>query len=103
MATIYLPSNYINNCNVVYPEFIRSYTDSTQTQWVDIYFNNDYMESVGTSTDTQFAICDSINTYTDNVYYKIGQREEWFSMLILAFLFALFLLNIRRFARNDFA
>lgn len=101
MATIYLPSSYIDNCNVIYPNYIRSYTNATYTTWVDIYINQDYMEQLGSSSDPQSVVCDSLNSYTSNEYYKLGQREEWFSMLILAFLFAMFLLQIRRFAKND--
>lgn len=103
MATIYLPSNYSSNCNVVYNNYVRSFTDNTYTSWVDIYVHQDYMESAGSSTDPQSVVCDTLNTYTDNIYYKLGYRSELFSMFILAFLFALFLLQIRRFAKYDFA
>ena len=103
MATIYLPSEYINNCNVVFNGYIRSYTNSNYTQWVDIYVNQDYMVKPGSSNYSQSVVCDSVNSYSSNVYYRIGQHTEWFNMLILAFLFSLFLLNIRRFAKYDFA
>lgn len=103
MATIYLPSEYINNCNVVYNGYIRSYTNNQRTEWVDIYINQDYQLKFGSTTYSSNVVCDTLNTYTTNEYYKIGQREEWLSMFILAFLFALFLLNVRRFAKYDFA
>lgn len=103
MATIYLPSNYINNCNVVYNGYIRSYTNNSRTEWVDIYINQDYMEKPGSSTYGNNVVCDTLNTYTTDTYYKIGQRAEWFSTLILAFIFAIFLLNIRRFAKYESA
>lgn len=103
MATIYVPSDYVNNCNVVNNGYIRSYTNSSYTQWVDIYVNQDYMLKYGSTNYANPVVCDSLNSYTSNEYYKLGQRQEWFSMLILAFLFALFLLNVRRFAKYDFA
>lgn len=101
MATIYLPSDYIDNCNVIHSDFIRSYLDSSYTSWVDIYIHQDYMLQFGSSSVAESVVCDDLNSYTSNEYYKLGQRDEWFNMFILAFLFALFLLNIRRFARND--
>ena len=100
MATIYLPSQYINNCNVVYSGYIRSYTNSNFTTWVDIYINQDYMEKPGSSNYSQSVICDSLNSYTTNEYYKLGLRSEWFSMLILGLVFAIFLINIRRCSRT---
>lgn len=103
MATIYLPDNYIDNCNVIYNGYIRSYTNDTFTEWVDIYIHQDYMEQFGSTSDPQPVVCDSLNTYSSNLYYKIGQHEEWFSMLTLAFLFVLILFEIRRFAKYDFA
>lgn len=103
MATIYLPSDYITNCNVVYNGYIRSYTNDSRTQWVDIYINQNYMLKSGYSNYSQSVVCDSINNYTDNQYYRIGQREEWFFTLILALLFALFLFQIRRFAKYESA
>lgn len=96
MATIYLPSDYINNCNVVYNDYIRSYTNSQRTQWVDIYINQDYMEKSGSTTYSQTIVCDTLNSYTTNEYYKLGQRSEWFNMFILAMLFAILLFEMRR-------
>lgn len=103
MATIYLPSDYTSNCNVVYNGYIRSYTNSTYTQWVDIYINQDYMLKPGSSNYSQSVVCDTVNDYTDDQYYRIGQRSEWFSTLILALLFALFLFEIRRFSKYESA
>lgn len=103
MATIYIPDDYINNCNVVYNGYIRSFTNSQKTEWVDIFPNQEYMVQSGSSVDPQPVVCDTLNTYTTNKYFRIGQLSEWFSMLTLGFVFAIFLLNIRRFAKYDFA
>lgn len=100
MATIYLPSDYINNCNVVYNGYIRSYTNNQRTEWVDIYINQDYQIKHGSTNYSSTVVCDSLNTYTTNEYYKIGQRQEWFLMFILALVFSLFLINIRRCSRS---
>lgn len=95
---IYLPSEYIDNCNVVYTNYIRSYTNSNKTSYVDIYINQDYMLKEGSS---QYAptnvVCDNLNTYTDNIYYKIGYQDSVFSILICSFLFVIMLVNLRRF------
>lgn len=101
MATIYLPSDYINNCNVVHDNYIRSYTDSTYTQWVDIFIHQDYQLQLGSSTDPQSVVCDSLNTYTTDEHYKIGYYDNLFPTFILALVFALFLLQIRRFDQYD--
>lgn len=100
MSTIYLPSQYINNCNVVFNGYIRSYTNSNYTTWVDIYINQDYMEKPGSSNYSQTVICDSLNSYTSNEYYKLGQIQEWLSMFTLALVFSIFLINIRRCSRT---
>lgn len=70
MATIYIPSDYINNCNVVNSNYIRSYTNSNNTQWVDIYFTQDYMLKPGSTTYSQNIQCDSMNQYTTNIWYR---------------------------------
>lgn len=103
MATIYIPSDYINNCNVVFDNYIRSYLNATQTEWVDIFVNQDYQLQYGSSTNPDSYVCDTLNTYTTDEHYKIGYYDNLFPMFILALLFALFLMEIRRFARYDFA
>lgn len=100
MATIYLPTDYTSGCNVVYNGYIRHYSNSSYTQWVDIYISQDYMLKPGSSNYSQSVVCDNVNTYTDNQYYKLGQRQEWFSMLTLALVFSIFLINIRRCSRS---
>lgn len=71
MATIYIPSDYINNCNVVYSNYIRSYTNNNYTQWVDIYFTQDYMLKPGYSNYGQSGVqCDQLNTYTTDIWYR---------------------------------
>ena len=66
MSKIYVPTAYKNNCNVVYDNYIRSYTNSEHTSWVDIYFKNGYFLKSGSSNYSNNVICDSLNTYTYN-------------------------------------
>lgn len=69
--TIYVPSEYKDNCNVVYNDYIRSYTNSNRTQWTDIYINQDYMLKDGNTNYSQNVVCDTKNTYTDDIYYRV--------------------------------
>lgn len=93
---IYLPEDYINNCNVVYNGYIRSYTNSSRTEWVDIYVNQNYMLKYGSSTYSQNVVCDTANVYTSDELYKIGYLNYLFSLFILGLLFAIFLGLCRR-------
>lgn len=71
MTKIYLPTDLLNNnCKVIYNDYIRVYTNSNYTQWTDVYFRNDYMLKNGTTNYSQNVICDNLNTYTDDFYYR---------------------------------
>lgn len=96
MATvIYLPHEYVNSCNVVYSNYIRSYTNSNFTQWVDIYINQDYQVKAGSSTYSQSVVCDNLNTYTDNIMYRTDIDKICLTTLIIAFVttFPIYLLT----------
>lgn len=68
---IYVPQNYVNNCNVFNDNYIRSYTNSSHTEWVDIYYKDNYaLKSGSTNMSNPSVICDTLNIYTDNVYYR---------------------------------
>ena len=44
MSKIYLPSEYVNSpCKVINNGYIRAYTNSNYTDYVDIFINQDYM------------------------------------------------------------
>ena len=101
MAYIYLPSEYINNCNEVHYGFIRSYTDNTYTDYVDIYIKQDYQLQAGVNSDPSSVVCDSLNIYTTDESYKLSKDYTDFFVLGLGLLFALFLFEVRRFARNE--
>lgn len=103
MAYIYLPSEYINNCNEVHNGFIRSYIDSTHTDYVDIFIKQDYMLQSGTNSDPSSVVCDTLNVYSTDSTYKLGHDYTDFFVLGLGLIFALFLFEIRRFAKYEFA
>lgn len=82
MATIYLPDSYVDNCNVVYDGFIRSYTDNSYTTYYDIYPNMNYAVKEGFNT-SESVICDNLNTYTSEIYYRFDLANSLIIMIIL--------------------
>lgn len=89
MAKIYIPSDYLDyNCKVVYNDYIRVYTNTNNTSWTDIYFKSDYYLKSGQSTYPNNVSCDSINTYTDNIYY----RYDFDKSVVMFFIFAIVLI-----------
>lgn len=87
MAKLYLPTNYKDNCNVFYDNYIRSYTNNSRTEWVDIYFKDNYAEKIGFSNYGQNIVCDTLNTYTDDIYY----RYDLANSLIIFYLLCVFI------------
>ena len=87
MSKIYLPSEYVNSpCKVINNGYIRAYTNSSLTEYVDIYLNQDYMLREGTYSYGYSGQCDTINTYTDNFYY----RTDFPDILLMFTIFVLF-------------
>ena len=87
MSKIYLPSEYVNSpCKVINNGYIRAYTNSSLTEYVDIYLNQDYMLKQGTYSYGYTGQCDTINTYTDNFYY----RTDFPDILLMFSIFVLF-------------
>lgn len=87
MSKIYLPTEYINSpCKVINNGYIRAYTNSSLTEYVDIYLNQDYMLKEGTYSYGYNGQCDSLNTYTDNFYY----RTDFPDILLMFSIFVLF-------------
>lgn len=82
MATIYLPESYVNNCNVVYDGFIRSYTDNSYSHYYDIYPNMNYAVKEGFNA-TEEVVCDSLNNYTSEIYYRFDLANSLIIMCIL--------------------
>lgn len=86
MAKIYLPTEYVNkSCKVVNNDYIRVYDNNSYTSWNDIYFKNDYMLKSGSSQYGQGnVVCDNLNTYTDNIFYRYDIESCLVIFLILA-------------------
>lgn len=84
MAKIYLPSDLVNkDCKVVYNDYIRVFTNNSYSQWVDIFFKNDYILKNGSSNYPQTVVCDNLNTYTNDFYY----RYDFDKIIIMFFIF----------------
>lgn len=87
MSKIYLPTEYINSpCKVINNDYIRVFTNSSLTDYVDIYINQDYMLKQGIYNYGYSGQCDTINTYTDNFYY----RTDFPDILLMFSIFVLF-------------
>lgn len=87
MSKIYLPSEYINSsCKVINNGYIRVYTNTGLNNYVDIYLNQDYMLKEGYTNYGYTGQCDTLNTYTDNFYY----RTDFPDILLMFSIFVLF-------------
>ena len=87
MSKIYLPTEYVNSpCKVINNGYIRVYTNSSLTNYVDIYINQDYMIREGYNSYGYSGQCDTINTYNDNFYY----RTDFPDILLMFTIFVLF-------------
>lgn len=86
MSKIYVPEEYVNNCNIFNDNYIRSYTNNQRTEWVDIYYKDNYAEKIGSTNYSQSVYCDTLNSYTNNVYY----RYDFDKILIMFFILLLF-------------
>lgn len=84
MAKIYLPTDlYQAECKVVNNDYIRVYTNNNYTTWTDVYFKSDYILKNGYSNYQQNVICDNLNTYTDNIFYRYDLSNILIIFLIL--------------------
>lgn len=82
---IYLPEEYLDNCNVINNGYIRSYLNDNYTSWHDIYVNQDYQIKEGYSNYGQNPVCDSTNIYTSNIWYRLDIDKILFIFLTIAF------------------
>jgi len=88
MEKIYLPSDYVNSpCKIINNGYIRAYTNNNLTNYVDIYINQDYMIKSGTTTYGYNGVCDNMNTYTDDIWYRL----DFFNIIITYYVFILLL------------
>lgn len=82
---IFVPEQYVDNCNVVNNGYIRSYLNDNYTSWHDIYINQDYMIKEGYSNYGQNPTCDTTNTYTSNTWYRLDIDKILIIFLVIVF------------------
>lgn len=101
MAKIYLPTQYLNKpCYQVNNGYIQVYNtiNTNQTNVVyRIYINQDYQVQQTTGSYSTTTICDSINTYTDNFYYRVDM--PFILLMFTIFCIFCFLIPLRIFTR----
>lgn len=72
MSKIYIPTDYVDSpCIIQNNGYMRAYTNNSLTNYVDIYYDNNYALKEGYSYNGYSGVCDSINTYTDDFYYRV--------------------------------
>lgn len=91
MSKVYIPSAYLNSpCKIQNNGYIRAYTNTQLTQYVDIYYQNNYALKQGQSNYSYTGVCDTINEYTDDFYY----RNDFDSILIGFSILSIFIIFI---------
>lgn len=91
MSKIYIPTDYLDSpCIIQNNGYMRAYTNSQLTNYVDIYYQNNYALKQGQSNYGYTGVCDSINTYTDDFYYRI----DFDKILIGFFILSIFIIFI---------
>lgn len=87
---VYIPSDILSqtNCFVVSNNTIRAYID--RYNYYDIYPNNNYLIQKFTSQYGYNYTCDTLNTYTDNFYY----RNDFDKILVMFFIMSIFIFYI---------
>lgn len=85
MAKIYLPSDLVNkDCKVVNENYVRVYLNNTYTSWTDVYFKSGYYLKSGQTNYSNNVSCDTLNTYTDNIYYRYDLYNTLIIFLVLS-------------------
>lgn len=91
MSKIYIPSDYLDSpCIIQNNGYMRAYTNNSLTNYVDIYYDNNYALKEGYSYNGYNGVCDTINTYTDDFYYRVDFDSILIGFSILSF-FIIFL------------
>lgn len=87
MGKIYLPTEFVDKpCKVINNDYIRVYTNNNYTQWVDVFYNSNYMLRNGYSNYSTSPQCDTLNEFTDNIYY----RNDLDSILVIFIIILIF-------------
>lgn len=87
LSKIYLPTEYLNKpCYVINNGYIRVYetiSNSYSNKVYDVYINQDYMVKQTTANFSSNTVCDNLNEYTDNFYYRVDIDKVLVIFLIL--------------------
>lgn len=93
MSKIYLPSEYLSKpCYQVNQNYIRVFETTnmnTQNTIYDIYINQDYQIKQGTTNFSSSTQCDTLNTYTDDIFY----RTDFDKILLIFIILFIFIIN----------
>lgn len=93
MSTIYLPKEYLNKpCYQVNQNYIRVFETTNYNSYntvYDIYINQDYQVRQGSANYNSNTVCDNLNTYTDDIYY----RTDFYKSLIILVILFIFIVN----------
>lgn len=86
MAKIYLPTNLVNSdCKVVNENYVRVYTNTQHTNYTDVYFKSGYYLRQGsTNLAPSNLVCDNLNSYTDNIFYRFDMSNTLMIFLIIS-------------------
>lgn len=91
MSKIYIPSDFVDSpCIIQNNGYMRAYTNNQLTNYVDIYYQNNYALKEGTSYQGYNGVCDTINEYTDDFYY----RNDFDNILIGFSILSIFIIFI---------
>lgn len=94
MSKIYLPTEFLNKpCYIVNNDYIRVYDSidlNQQNVVYDVYINQDYMVKQSRASYSTQTVCDDLNVYTDDWYYRV----DLFNILGCIFILSFFLILI---------
>lgn len=86
MSKIYLPTEYINMpCYQINNGYIRAFKTTNNNSYnvvYDIYVNQNYQVKQTSANFSSSTVCDSLNVYTDSVYY----RNDFDKILVIFFI-----------------
>lgn len=101
VTKIYVPTDLLNkSCYQVNQGYIRvwdSVTLNESNTYTDVFINQDYQVVTDSIVLTESLKCDSANTYTDNVLYRVDIDRIF--VIVFIFMLVCFLFPYRIFSR----
>lgn len=90
MSKIYLPTQYLNKaCYQVNDNYIRVWESvnlNNDNIYYDIFIKQDYQVRQGTGHIYNVIQCDSVNTYTNDNFYRLDFDRVLIIFILLAFI-----------------